>query len=613
MQELARTDIRRFLNVRSAYWPSFAADGQSIAFLSNITGTPQVWRVPIGGGWPEQVTFYSEAVRLVEHHPIDPRLVFAMDRGGSEKTQIYLATPDGSEIIDLSGAPDAIHQWGGWSHDAGMIAYSANREEPGRFDVYVQDLAHRGDLARLLKRGPGGYYMAGDFSPDDRQLLVAEEPSNTNQYLHLLDVDTGDTRPLTPHDGQVRFQQARWSPDGKAVYVLSDRGRDFLGLARIDLATGAMQFVEQAQWDIESFALSPDGRWLVCITNEEGASRVRLRPLGPGGRQRTLELPLGVVEHAGFSPDSRLVAFDLNGPRHNHDVWVCEVPSGTVRPVTRSSRAGISREAFVAPELVRYASFDGLSIPAWLYMPPVAPAGRKPPVIVYPHGGPESQTRTNFNPVFAYFLNRGYAVFAPNVRGSSGYGTQFMNMDNVRKRMDSVKDLAHGAFWLRDSGRVDGQRMAIYGGSYGGFMVLAAITNYPDLYAAAVDAVGIANWVTFLQHTGAYRRAAREAEYGSLTHDREFLESISPLRHVDKIRTPLMVIHGANDPRVPVGEAEQIVAALKRRNVPVEYLRYEDEGHGLVKLANRLDAYPRMAAFLDRRLMPANPHGPGPS
>jgi dipeptidyl aminopeptidase/acylaminoacyl peptidase len=287
-------------------------------------------------------------------------------------------------------------------------------------------------------------------------------------------------------------------------------------------------------------------------------------------------------------------------------VWAWEPEQGTVRQLTHASRARIPDSAFVEPELVHYESFDELTIPAWLYMPPAdVRTGDKPPVIVYPHGGPESQSRPSFNAIFAYFLNRGYAIFAPNVRGSSGYGTRFMNLDNVRKRMDSVKDLAQGASWLRDSGKIDPKRMAIYGGSYGGFMVLAATTNYPDLYAAAVAVVGIANFVTFLEKTGAYRRAAREAEYGSLEHDSEFLESISPIHQVDTIQTPLMVVHGANDPRVPVGEAEQIVAALKARGVPVEYLRYDDEGHGLIKLANRLDAYPKMAAFLDRHLRPS--------
>jgi dipeptidyl aminopeptidase/acylaminoacyl peptidase len=454
-----------------------------------------------------------------------------------------------------------------------------------------------------VKEGSGGYFNAGEFSPDGRHVLVLEYPSNANQFVHVVDVATGEDRNLTPHDGEVRYLQPKWSADGKGVYVLTDFHGDFLSLARIDLETGGLEFVERPQWDVETFDIAPNGKWLAASINVDGASKLTAVPLD-GGSPISAETPTGVVESLEFSRDSSRLVFSLNGPKHNYDVWTWEVNNGAKpRQLTHASRAGVPDAAFVEPELIRYDSFDGVKVPAWLYLPPADVRGSdKPPVIVYPHGGPESQSRPTFNSVFAYLLNRGYAIFAPNVRGSSGYGTRFLNMDNVRKRMDSVKDLAHGAFWLRVSGRIDPTRMAVYGGSYGGFMVLAAITNYPDLYAAAIDVVGIANWVTFLEKTGAYRRAAREAEYGSLERDREFLESISPIHQVDKIKTPLMVIHGANDPRVPVGEAEQIVAALKSRGVPVEYLRYEDEGHGLIKLANRLDAYPKMAEFLNRHL-----------
>jgi dipeptidyl aminopeptidase/acylaminoacyl peptidase len=567
--------------------------------------------MPVQGGWPEQVTFYDEAVRFVHYPPAgsNDRFLFGMDRGGSERAQLYLATQDGSEVTDLSREPDAIHQWGGWSPSSRLISFSANRIDKSRFDLYVQDVTSPTNDARLVKHGPGGYFNAGDFSPDGNLVLVQHYPSNSNQFVHIVDIRTGEARNLTPHDGDVRFMHPKWSPDGKSVYVLTDFHGDFLGLARIDLETGGLTFVEQPKWDIEAFEISAPAKCMAWTTNENGSSRLFIKSLD-GKHLKSPDLPLGVVENLHFSSNGHWLAFDITGSKNNYDVWI--VPASDragaessiqARQLTNASRAGIPDDAWVDPELVHYASFDGLNIPAWLYLPPKHARADKPgPVIVYPHGGPESQSRPTFNSVFAYLLNRGYAIFAPNVRGSSGYGTRFMNLDNVRLRMDSVKDLAHGAYWLRDSGKIDAKRMAVYGGSYGGFMVLAAITSYPDLYAAAINVVGIANFVTFLEHTGAYRRAAREAEYGSLERDREFLDSISPIHQVDKIKTPLMVIHGANDPRVPVGEAEQIVAALKRRAVPVEYLRYEDEGHGLIKLANRLDAYPKMAAFLDRHL-----------
>src|SRR5262249_28607813 len=279
------------------------------------------------------------------------------------------------------------------------------------------------------------------------------------------------------------------------------------------------------------------------------------------------------------------------GPRHNPDVWVWDLKENKARQLTHSSRAGIPFSGFVEPKLIEYKTFDGRLIPAWFYRP-ADTGGRLPPVVVYPHGGPESQTRPAFNALFQYFLQRGYAILAPNVRGSSGYGTAYMNLDNTTKRMDSVADLAHAAYWLRDQKQGDPKRLAVYGGSYGGFMVLAAGTHYPHPWAAGIDVGGICHFVTFIEKTGACRRAHREAEYGTRREPRASFEKIRPIHLVDKIKCRLMLIHGATDPGVPIAEAEQIVAALKRRAVPVESLRYEEGGHGLAKPKNRLDAYP---------------------
>jgi len=281
---------------------------------------------------------------------------------------------------------------------------------------------------------------------------------------------------------------------------------------------------------------------------------------------------------------------------------VADLASGRARQVTRSSRAGIPQASFVEPELLRYPSFDGLSIAGFLYRPLTVRPGDKLHILFIVHGGPESQTQPTFGPITQYFVNRGYAVFAPNVRGSTGYGKRCAHLDDVEKRLDAVADLGYGARYLIEQGLADPQRIAVYGGSYGGFMVLSALTQYPEIWATGIDIVGIANFLTFLENTGPWRRDLRIAEYGDPEKDRELLQRISPINQVHRIRAPLMVIHGANDPRVPVGEAEQIVAALRARNVPVAYLRYEDEGHGLSKLANRLDAYAKMADFLDEHL-----------
>lgn len=601
--------IDRFLNIRAASGPSFSPDGRFVTFLTNITGVAQLWQVPVDGGWPVQLTFTTESVRGAYYSPLKHELIFSMDTGGNERTQLYRlrgsgggmdhGLGDGWVSEDLSKEPKAIHQFGGWSRDGQSITFSANRDDASRFDVYVQKL---GSDAKLIAKGPGGYYSPIGWSPDDASLLISRAESNTNQDLYVINVASGKAKHMTPHEDEVQYHSPTWSADGKRIYCISTaQGRDLAGLAEINVADGKLTYLETPQSEVESVVASPRGRWLAWLVNVGGKSELKLRDLKTKETTSPPALPLGVISHVEFAPDDSKLAFVFDGPRHNMDVWVWDLDKNKLKQLTYSSRSGVPFTPFVEPELIHYETFDKRKIPAWFYKP----AGRSdqlPPVIVYPHGGPESQTRPNFSSIFQYFVQRGYAVLAPNVRGSTGYGTAYLNLDNTTKRMDSVTDLAYAAHWLRDEKQGDPKRLAVYGGSYGGFMVLAQVTFHPDLWAAGIDVVGICNFVTFLEKTGAYRRAHREKEYGNLRDHKEFLEKISPINHVDKIKCPMMVIHGANDPRVPVEEAEQIVAALKKRNVPVEYLRYEDEGHGLLKLKNRLDAYPKMIDFLDKWL-----------
>lgn len=601
--------IDLFLNIRSAHGPTFSPDGRFVAFLTNITGVTQLWQVPTDGGWPVQLTFSSESVRGAHYNPIRHEIIYSMDAGGNERTQLYRlhgtgggtdhGLGDGWTSEDLSKQPKAIHQWGGWSHDGRQFAFSANREEPSRFDVYVQKI---GAAARLVQKGPGGFYHAAGWSPDDKSLLAHRTESNMNQDLYVIDVATGDARRLTPHEGDVQYHSAGWSADGKHVYCTSTaEGRHKAGLAQIEAATGKLVYLETPEHVVEAVYASPKGRWLAWLENRDGRSVLKLRDLKTKALVTHPGLPLGVIHHIEFAPDDSKLALTFDGPRTNMDIWLWDLTTHKLQQLTHSSRAGIPFSQFVEPELIHYETFDKRQIPAWFWKPKTK-SDRLPPVIVYPHGGPESQTRPNFTALFQYFVAAGYAILAPNVRGSTGYGTAYMNLDNTVKRKDSVEDLAHAAYWLRDHKQGDPKRLAVYGGSYGGFMVLAQVTQHPELWAAGIDVVGIANFVTFLEKTGAYRRSHREKEYGNLAEHRKFLEEISPINHVDKIKCPMLIIHGANDPRVPIGEAEQIVAALKKRNIPVEYLRYEDEGHGLAKLKNRLEAYAKMVVFLDKYL-----------
>ena len=595
-------EFARYLKVRGAWGASWSPDRSKVSFLTEITGVPQVWEVSVGGGWPEQLTFHEERVSGAEYSPVENKVLFTMDAGGNERSQLFLL--EDGQVTDLTRMPKAIHYSGGFSPDGSRVAYTATRRNGTDFDVFVLDLGVEGGEHEAVWE-PGGYHTVAGWSPDGSSLIVSRHHSNVNNDLYLLDLESGEARLLTPHEGDARFSAANFTP-GEAregIFLATDRDGDFVRLARLDLSTLDLTYLTPDDRDVERVELSKDGRYLVASRNVEGYSDVLLFN-GRGRRMPDPDVPEGIAGGFAFSPDSKRLAFTLTGPGRNPDVWTLDLPSGEARRLTRSSTAGIPPRSFRRPDLVRYPTFDGHKVPALFYEPKDGGDPADTPVVVNVHGGPESQSRPAFAPVTQYLLHRGYGVFFPNVRGSTGYGKAYTHLDDVRLRMDSVKDLAHAAYWLRERGH---ERVGVMGGSYGGFMVLAAMTEYADLWSAGVDIVGIANLVTFLENTGSYRRSLREPEYGSLENDREFLETISPIHKADDITAPLMVIHGKNDPRVPVGEAEQIVNRVRGNGGAVEYLLYEDEGHGLAKLKNRLDAYPKIAAFLDRHLAAVYP------
>ena len=596
-------DIERYLNVRSAHGGAFLADG-GLAFLMDTTGTPQVWTIDDALGWPTQRTFRDERITVVDPSPTRPELIFGTDEGGNERVQLFRLALDDAEdlLLPLTAMPDAKHRWGGWDSTGDRFAFTSNRRDESVFDVYVQDRTERGDDATLLYEGDGWLTVAG-FGPEDERLLVSRAYSNFDQDLYALDLASGDRRHLTPHEGDVRYYSPEWGPEG-GIYCTTDLDSDTLYLARVDPETAAMEpVVDGGEWNVDGVRIDEATGRIVYSRNVDGATELTVGDLvGPteiDGRP-TPDLPDGTAGGVDFDDGAERFALTVSADTRNTSVYVVDVGSGAVERWTAPPTAGIPVESFRPADPIRYESFDGLSIPAFFTLP-ADPTPGETPVVVDIHGGPESQRRPSFRPVRQYLLNRGYAVFEPNVRGSTGYGQTYSRRDDVRNRMDSVRDVRAGVEWLHDRRVVDPDRIAAMGGSYGGFMVLACLTEYPDLWAAGVDIVGIADFVTFLENTGSWRRALREAEYGSLADDREFLESISPINNAEAIRAPLFVLHGANDPRVPVGEAERI-AAKASEHVPVETMIFEDEGHGISKRENRIEAYGATADFLDEHV-----------
>ncbi|WP_121741471.1 S9 family peptidase [Natronorubrum halophilum] len=602
-------DIERYLNIRSAYGPSFGPEGERLSFLMNTTGTPQVWTLEEPRSWPEQRTFYDERVTFASWSPERPEVIFGKDEGGNERAQLFKLDAETGAIENLTGMPDAKHRWGGWSHDAERFAFASNRRDESVFDLYVQRRDESGDDATLVYEGDGWLSLSG-WSPDDSRVLVSQAYSNFDQDLYLLDLesDERELEHLTPHEGDVRYQSASWAPDGDGIYLVTDEGDvDTLYLTYLDLESGELETVADGDgWNVDGIALDDETGRFVYSRNVEGYTDLTVGEFDETDPTEfetfpEPDLPGGISGGVSFDPDAERFALSTTGDVVNTNVFVVDIETGAAERWTDAPTAGIPRESFDESELVHVESFDGLEVPGFLTLPDAREANETP-VIVDIHGGPESQRRPSFSSVKQYFLDRGYGYFEPNVRGSSGYGADYAALDDVEKRMDSVADVEACVTWLQEHSAVDPDRIVAKGGSYGGFMVLAALTEYPDLWAAGIDIVGIANFVTFLENTGDWRRELREAEYGSLEDDREFLERISPTNNIERIEAPLFVLHGENDPRVPVGEAEQIAEKAAEQGVPVRKLIFDDEGHGFSKLENRIEAYTEIATFLDEHV-----------
>ncbi|MCW5955474.1 MAG: S9 family peptidase [Pyrinomonadaceae bacterium] len=626
--------IQQYLNIKSAGSPSFSPDAKQLIYLSNTTGTTQVWKVDLPAGKPVQLTNYEDNIGFARWLPDGSGIVFGKARGGDENTQFYWMKPNGSGVRSLTDEPSVRHNFGLISDDGDVIAYASNKRNRQFFDIYAMDIASGKEVLLFQHDGNNSVIALSD---NGRQIIVSRDriEKSLDNDLFLIDVRTKNEILLTPHTDASEFGDAEFLAD--SILMTSNNGREFSALTQLrqknasgddwSEANRSIEIVDGPSWDVGGITLNSNDSIMAYTVNNNGFSELFLRKIETGGKplistvdKQAVEVKLpaqGIVGGTAFSKDGSKLAFSFSSSTQNGDVWVYDLRSKRLAQVTQSDQAGIDPKTFVAPELIKFKSFDGREIPAWYYKPKGASDVKvasketqasksvsvtKPPrapVIVSVHGGPEGQSRPGFNALFQYYLSRGYAILDPNVRGSTGYGKTYTHLDDVEKREDSVKDLAAAHEWLKRSGS-DPKRIAVIGGSYGGYMTMAAITLYPDLWAAAVGTVAITNWETFLTNTSSYRRRQREVEYGRLDKDIEFLRRISPIRKIDRIKTPLFVISGRNDPRVPYTEGEQMVDALRKRGAVVQYKLYDDEGHGISKLKNRLDLYPLVADFLDK-------------
>jgi dipeptidyl aminopeptidase/acylaminoacyl peptidase len=496
-----------------------------------------------------------------------------------------------AEPRELTANPASIHDFGGWSSDATKIVYAANERDEAHFDVHIQDVAS--GVRQCVYQGDNIITVSG-FRSDAAKLALLNDRGYGDMSLLVLDISTGEASEVGE---PTNWQSVRWASDGRTLLALTDLdGSNFLRLCRIDPQTGAYIVVYAADdRDVEAWSLSSDGSTLATVENDRGYAMLRVGPLD-SERPIVTGLPRGVVTDLAWSPDGSTLAFSAAAPTAPPSLWLWR--DGSARVVWRPD---VTLE-FVDLELVEWPSFDGSRIPGWLALP----RGQRPaagyPAVVWVHGGPVGQTRPNFRPDIQMLLAQGFAVLMPNVRGSSGYGRAYTESDDVHRRLDSVTDLAHGRAWLAAHPAIDADRIGIMGQSYGGFMVMSAITEHPELWRAAVNYYGIADFVTLLEGTGPWRRNHRAAEYGDPERDAELFARISPIHRVERIRAPVLIAHGSRDPRVPMGESDQFVTALQERQKKVSYETFDYAGHGFIRPDDRRRIYRAVAEFFDAHL-----------
>ena len=602
-----RADVGRYLEFRAAAFQGWHPQRREALITTRFADTTQLHLVRTPGGARRQLTFLGEPVAGAKYRPVTGDcIVFSQDKGGGEFFQLYRYDPVDARVTLLTDGQSRNTNVR-WARSGRWLAYSSTRRNGKDTDIYLMD-PRTPSTDRLVLRVVGGGWSVLDWSEDETRLLLLEYVSINESRLHIVDIDTGDVHHLTPSTGgPAAYARAQFNRANDAVIATSDRGADFLRLIRIDLATLTEHDLgPRIPWDVEDFELSPDGRWLAVVSNENGASRVRLLDARSGRERPGPALPLGVVSGLEWRSDSREIGFTFTSARSPSDVYSYDIKSRRLERWTESETGGLDPATFAEPEAVKVASFDGLEISAFVYRPDARRFPGARPVLIQIHGGPESQSRPGFQARNNYYVNElGIAVIYPNVRGSAGYGKRFLTLDNGVKREDSVKDIGALLDWITRQPGLDAGRVMVAGGSYGGYMVLATLMHYSDRLRGGVDVVGISNFVTFLTNTQDYRRDLRRAEYGDErdANTRAVLEQISPANHADRIRRPLMIVQGQNDPRVPVTESEQMVRAIRQHGGTVWYLKAKDEGHGFAKKRNQDFQFLATILFLKEHLL----------
>lgn len=583
--------LAQYQSIRGAAFRGWAPDGSGILITTRFGNSSQLHRVYAPEGRREQITFYDEPVTgSFVPHATDGLILMSMDSGGNENSQVYLLDRKNFQTRLLTDGKSR-NRLNVVSQDGSRIVVSSNRRNGRDEDLYISS-TRQSDSMKLLMQVDKQTWNAHDFSRDGSTVLISRYVSINESYPALLDVSSGQRTDLPlPTKEKAAAGPLAFAADGKSVLIATDAGSEFQRLMRLDLASKKYEsLTDDINWDVSDLIVEPDSGDVAFVVNEDGASKMYLLPRGTGPR-RELKLPLGIVSGVEFSPDGKKLGFTLARPDAPPDAYSVQLDNGELVRWTVSEVGGLNPASFVTPTRIQFPSFDGRMIPAYYFKPRQSREGNNNrfPVYISIHGGPEAQYQPFFSPIIQYYVNeQGIAVICPNVRGSAGYGKTYLQLDNAEKREDSVKDIGALLDWIGKQTELDAGRVAVAGGSYGGYMTLASLTNFGDRIKAGVDVVGIANFITFLERTAPYRVDLRRAEYGDERDPkmREVFEKISPLNNAEKIKAALLVVHGRNDPRVPFFEAEQIAAKVRNSNRPVWTVFADNEGHGFAKKDN---------------------------
>lgn len=596
--------IEQFMNTISIGGSSFSHDGSLILYSSNKTGIFNAYAIPVEGGESRQLTNSKEnSIFTISFLPTDNRFIYSSDSGGNEISHIYLQNEDGTSR-DLTPEEKARAEFYDWSYDKKSFFFGTNKRNEKFMDIYEMDI--QALTSDLIFQNDSGY-TPGAISHDKQYILFVKTITSNNSDMYLYNRDTKQLTYLTPHQGDVNYSPQSFSTDSKSFYYLTDDGSEFTYLKRSNISSGASEKIEAAPWDVSFASFSRSGRYRIIGINNDAKTEIKLYEQTTNTLISLPQLPNAEITSVNISDDEQFMTFYVNGSRSPSNLYVSNFKTKTYKKLTETLNPEINADDLVEAQIIRYKSFDGLEIPALYYKPHQIRQGDKAPALVMVHGGPGGQAQVGYSALKQYLINHGYVIIDVNNRGSSGYGKTFYRMDDLKHGEVDLADCVEAKTYLNATGIVDRNHIGIIGGSYGGYMVLAGLVYRPDEFAVGVDLFGVANWIRTLKSIPPWWEAFKKALYeemGNPTTDSAYLYKISPLFHAENIKNPLIVLQGANDPRVLKVESDEIVEKVKRNNVPVEYLVFPDEGHGFVKKENQIKGYKSILDFLDHYLKP---------